>query len=136
MKIKLDENACYPVREHETDAGIDIRTPEGFTVFPHDSYFVDTGVHVELPKGTCGLLLSKSGLNKNRDITTVGVIDEGYSGSIGVKVYNHGNKHQKFERGDKITQLLVIPCLYEKLEVVDEILSGDRGDEGFGSTGV
>ena len=136
MRIKLDEGAFEPVREHSTDAGMDLRTPVDFTVFPHDSFFVDTGVHIELPKGTYGKLESKSGLNKNRDITTTGVIDEGYTGSIGVKLYNHGSVHQKFKAGDKISQLIVVPCLYESIEVVDEISGGERGEGGFGSTGV
>lgn len=68
MKIKLDDGAFVPVRAHETDAGLDLRTPKGFTIFPHDSAVTDTGVHVQLPHGTYGKLESKSGLNVKRDI--------------------------------------------------------------------
>lgn len=136
MRIKVDKGCYAPERAHGTDAGMDLRTPVDFTVFPHDSFFIDTGVHIELPEGTYGKLESKSGLNKNRDITSTGVIDEGYTGSIGVKLYNHGNKHQKFKAGDKISQLIVVPCLYERIELVDEISGGERGENGFGSTGV
>ncbi len=136
MKIKLDEGAYRPYRAHETDAGIDLRSPVDFTIFPHDSALVDTGVHVELPKGTCGLLVSKSGLNVNRDITSTGLIDEGYTGSIKVKLYKHGSVHQKFSAGDKISQLVILPCLYEGLEEVEYIEGGERGENGFGSTGV
>lgn len=136
MRIKIDDDACRPYRAHPTDAGIDLRCREGFTVFPHDSVVVGTGVHVELPKGTCGVLVSKSGLNVNRDITTTGLIDEGYTGEIKVKLYNHGHHHQKFNKGDKISQLVVVPCMYVDLEEVDDIEGGERGDNGFGSTGV
>lgn len=136
MRIKVDKGAYRPYRAHETDAGIDLRSKEEFTVFPHDSVVVDTGIHVELPHGTCGVLVSKSGLNVNRDITTTGLIDEGYTGSIKVKLYNHGNHHQKFNAGEKISQLVVVPCLYESLEEVEEIDGGERGESGFGSTGV
>lgn len=58
------------------------------------------------------MLKSKSGLNVWHGITSDGVIDEGYTGSIMVKLCNHGDKPYKIERGDKITQLVVVPCEY------------------------
>ena len=64
-----------------------------------------------------------------------GVIDEGYTGTILVKLYNHGTEAKQFSRGDKITQLVVFPVLYVKVEQTEEIQGGDRGDGGFGSTG-
>lgn len=135
MRVQLDENAFAPERAHSTDAGMDLKTPDDFTLFPRDSIVVDTGVHVQLPKNTCGMLVSKSGLNVNRDITSTGLIDEGYTGSIKVKLYNHGSQYQKFKAGDKITQLVVLPVEYVDIEFVDEIDGGERGDNGFGSTG-
>lgn len=136
MKIKLDNGAYTPVRAHETDAGMDLRTPTDFILFSHSSVTIDTGVHIELPHGTVGLLKSKSGLNVNHGITSEGVIDEGYSGSICVKLYNNSDKDHEFMMGDKITQLLVMPVNYVDIEVVDNIESGERGDNGFGSTGA
>lgn len=136
MKIKLDEGAFEPVRAHETDAGLDLRAPKEFTIFPHDSAVIDTGVHVQLPHGTFGKLESKSGLNVKRDIVSCGgTIDEPYTGSIKVKLYNLGEFPYHFEAGDKIIQLIVQPCLYESVEIVDELEATDRGDNGFGSSG-
>ena len=135
MKIKLDKYAFEPSRAHDTDAGMDILSPAEFLIGPHSSCVIPTGVHVQLPKGTAGLIVSKSGLNVKSSLTTTGLIDEGYSGQIFIKLYNHGSSSYMVRRGDKISQMIVVPVLYEPIEIVDEIESGERGDNGFGSTG-
>lgn len=135
MKIKIDEGAYAPSRAHATDAGIDLRTPVEVTVPAHGSATIDTGVHVELPQGCAGLLVSKSGLNVRHGITSTGLIDEGFTGSITAKLYNDSAQDWTLEAGDKVTQLVVIPVLYERVELVDSIDGGERGDSGFGSTG-
>lgn len=135
VKIKLDKNAYMPKREHPTDAGADIRTPKAFLVPPHGSKIVHTGVHIETPPNHVTMLKSKSGLNIKHDILTEGVIDEGFDGEIVVKVYNHGNEGISFNVGDKITQLVIMPVIYPDFEQVDEIASGERGSNGYGSTG-
>lgn len=136
MRVQLDEGACLPERAHTTDAGVDLKTPTRVVLRAHDSVVVDTGVHVEIPHGCAGLLVSKSGLNTKCDITSTGLIDEGYTGSIAVKLYNHGGEMKVFKPGDKISQLVIIPVRYESIEPVDVISGGERGDNGFGSTGV
>lgn len=137
MRIKLDEVACAPVRGHEADAGLDLRTPKRVVVYPNDSVIVDTGVHVQIPLGYFGKLESKSGLHVNYDIVCHGgIIDSGYTGSIVVKLFNHGKKKYTFEQGDKIVQLIIQPCLLPTLELVDELEDTERGDSGFGSTGA
>ena len=136
MKIKLDAGAYMPVRAHETDAGLDLRAKEGQIIPAKGSAVFKTGVHVKLPKGTAGVIISKSGLNVKHDITSTGLIDEGYDGEIVVKMINHGGLDYKVEAGDKISQLVIVPVLYEPIEVVDDLeQDSDRGSAGFGSTG-
>ncbi len=136
MKIILDKGAYMPVRGHCTDAGLDLKTPVAFCVLPHSSVVVDTGIHIQLPNGTVGMLKSKSGLNVKHDITSEGVIDVGYSGAIVAKLYNHGDDPVSFEAGDKITQLVIMPIVIpDVLEEVTEFEETERGDNGFGSTG-
>ncbi len=135
IKVKLSPMAYMPERAHDTDAGADIRTPEAFTIEAHDSQIVFTGVHVQLPPDTVGMLKSKSGLNIKHSILSEGVIDEGFSGEIVVKLYNLGDFAYRFERGDKITQLVVMPVHYVTYEHAVEISGGMRGDAGYGSTG-
>lgn len=137
MRITLDEGAFMPEKKHPTDAGFDLRTPIDFTL-GHDKcrILIDTGVSVELPPGTVGMIKSRSGLNWNNGIQCEGVIDENYRGTIGVVLYNHGRYDVSFKRGDRIAQLVILPCVYTEIEIVDELKETDRGEGGFGSTGV
>lgn len=135
MKVMLGHMAIMPTRAHETDAGLDLYAREAQIVPAKESAIFDTGVHVELPKGTAGLLVSKSGLNVNRDITSTGLIDEGYTGSIKVKLYNHGGYDYRVEAGDKISQLVILSVVKPDLELADELEETERGDGGFGSSG-
>ena len=135
MKVMLDNGAFAPTRAHKTDAGLDLRRPICIEVPAKGSVVIDTGVHAELPVGTAGFLKSKSGLNVNHDITSDGVIDVGFTGTIKVKLYNHGTKTYQILRGDKITQLVVVECHFPDVEIVDTLDKTDRGDKGFGSTG-
>ncbi len=157
MKIKLDENAIMPTRAHDTDAGLDLYAREDKVVPAGGSAVFDTGVHVELPKlkfdtyewidgchtarvikengATAGFLKSKSGLMVNYGITSDGLLDYGYTGSIRVKLFNHGAEDYHVRRGDKISQLVIVPVLTPTLEVVQELDETERGDRGFGSTG-
>ncbi len=135
MKIKLDTGACMPERAHEEDAGLDIKVMYGDIVPAHGSRVFKTGLHVELPKGTAGVLVSKSGLNVNHDITSTGLIDEGYTGEIRVKLYNHGDEDYLVHHGDKVSQLIIVPVLKPELEEVEDLEGAERGNNGFGSTG-
>ena len=81
------------------------------------------------------IIWSKSGLNVNHGILSTGMVDAGYEGSIRVKLYNHGHEAYTVNRGDKISQLVISPCMIDEINIVDEITGGDRGANGFGSTG-
>lgn len=135
MRIMLEEYAFMPLRGHETDAGLDLRAPYDVWLDGRLYTTIDTGVHVELPEGTVGILKSKSGLNVKHGITSDGVIDYGYTGSIVVKLYNHSDFAYKITAGDKITQLVIVPVIIPDLEVVKSLEETERGANGFGSTG-
>lgn len=146
MKVKLDIGAKMPTQAHPgKDAGWDLYAPEDIVVPARrgilwwrreGSAVIDTGVHVQLPRGTAGLIVSKSGLNVKHGITSTGLIDQGYTGSIHVKLYNHSRRDYHVQRGDKISQLCVL-CMMAlpSLELVDELDESERGARGFGSTG-
>lgn len=89
MKIMLDEGAKMPKKAHATDVGYDIFSPIDATVPAHRSVFIDSGVHIQIPIDVAGVLISKSGLNVKHGITSTGLIDPDYTGSIGVKLYNN-----------------------------------------------
>ena len=135
MRIVVEEGAYTPVRAHKTDAGLDLRTPYSFRMLHGTSAVVDTGVHIEIPKGYYGKLESKSGLNVNHSIVSLGgTIDEGYTGSIKVKLYNLGEDYT-FKEGDKIVQFILQPYIAPELEIVDKLDDTERGSDGFGSSG-
>lgn len=146
MKIMLDEGAILPTRAHETDAGLDLYTPDDVVVVGSSSDVwdevadigsatIDTGVHVEIPDGYVGFIKSKSGLNVKHGLTAEGVIDCGYTGSIVVKLYNHTNNEYLFGAGEKIAQLVLLPIITPDLEQVDSLDDTERGSNGFGSSG-
>ena len=136
MKVMLDENAILPTRAHSTDAGLDLYAKETQVVPARGSAIFDTGVHIELPPNMAGVLVSRSGLNFKHGITSEGLIDTGYTGSIGVKLYNNSDNYYTVHKGDKISQLVIVPILTPTLEVVDSLEETGRGNNGFGSTGV
>ena len=135
IRVQLDEGAFMPERAHDTDAGADIRTPKAFMVPANGCAVVSTGIHVELPEGTVGMLKSKSGLYIKSGITSEGVLDEGFTGEVVVRLQNHSATSHWFDKGDKITQLVVLPVAYPDYMRVNRVHGGERGDAGYGSTG-
>ena len=136
MNVSLDKGAFLPETKHPNDAGYDLKAPFDFSVAMDSRMFINTGVHVELPPNTVGMVKSRSGLNKNYGIQCEGVIDENYRGAIGIVLYNHSNEPVVFKKGDRIGQFVILPCIYTELNVIDELTDTDRGEGGFGSTGV
>ena len=135
MKITLDEGAKMPTRAHPYDAGLDLYAMEDGYIRCNQSYTFDTGVHILIPEGCVGFVKSKSGLMCNHGIVTDGTVDAHYTGSIRVCLFNHGTSKYEVKKGDKIAQLVVVPCVLPPLELVDSLEKTDRGSKGFGSTG-
>lgn len=135
IRVKLDEGAYLPERAHATDAGADLRCIEGFTVPAHGCAVIDTGVHIELPDETRAEVKSKSGLWVNHGIFATGLIDEGFSGTIKVRLANLSDEDYTFFAGEKVTQICVSSVCYPSYYEVDEISEGERGSAGYGSTG-
>lgn len=135
MLIKLDKDAIMPTKAYETDAGWDLYSTIDTIVSAKSSAIIDTGVHIQIPTGFTGFLKSKSGLNVKHNIISTGVIDSGYTGSIIVKLYNLGETDYSIKKGDKVTQLVILPCVHTAFQQVQEFEITNRGDNGFGSSG-
>lgn len=136
IEVVLDEGAIMPTRAHEHDAGLDLYTPFFAMVPPHGRCVIDTGVHVAIPAGYVGKLESKSGLMRNSGITCRGTIDSGYTGTIQAVIFNHSDMAYTFEAGNKVTQMVIYPIITPTPIRVDTLQKTNRGDNGFGSTGV
>ena len=135
MKIMLDKGAVMPTRSHPWDAGWDLFSMEDGYIRCNQHRVFNTGVHVEIPEGFYGEIRSRSGLMCNHGILTDGTIDAHYTGPIKVCLFNHGTSKYEVKKGDKIAQLVILKCELPELELVTELGSTDRGDNGFGSTG-
>jgi len=136
MPVKLDRGARMPTRAHNQDAGLDLYSREDAAILPHKGCVFDTGVHIALPPMYYGKIESKSGLNVNHDVVSCGgVIDEGYTGSIRVKLYNLGDAGYMVHKGDKIAQMIIMPYATPPMKLTYDLEETERGDSGFGSTG-
>ena len=135
MRVKLDKGAYLPTKAHKKDAGYDLRTPISFTIEPRGNVAIDTGVHIELPEGKCAVVMSKSGLYTKKKITSTGLIDEGFTGTILIGLINHSTEFIDFEAGEKISQFYITDYYDEPMEVVDELAESERGNDGYGSSG-
>lgn len=123
-----------PYKAHPTDAGydlyaaIDIEIGHGVTKIP-------TGTKVAIPEGYVGLVKDRSSMAARGFHVVGGVIDHGYTGEIQVMMTNSGLP-ELVARGQKVAQLVIIPCLTAPLRRVDRLEPSERGDGGFGSTGI
>lgn len=135
ISVKLDPGAYLPERAHDLDAGYDLRSPKTDLIPAHGSLVIDTGVHIAIPAGYCGELISKSGLNVRFGLLSTGLIDAGYTGAICVKLYNLSDSSYLVEAGDKISQLVLKPVFTPALALVSSLEETERGEGGFGSTG-
>lgn len=148
LKFKrLHEDAILPTRNNEDDAGLDIYALEDIEIPPSevDKSFVGvrigqakvpTGISVEIPKGRYGKISGRSGLAFNEHIISFeGTIDSSYVGELGVLLYNMTGRPYQVRKGDRVAQLVINKCEFPAPEWVDELNSGSRGDNGFGSSG-
>lgn len=136
LNVKLDSGAVMPQRAHKADAGLDLYANETVRIWPHSWMAVETGVHIAIPEGYVGLLTSKSGLMRHNGLTCRGTIDSGYTGTIQAIVFNHSDVHVEIHKGEKVTQLVILPIITPDPVPVDELEATERGDGGFGSTGA
>lgn len=141
VKIKkLNQDAILPKYGTPFSAGADLYACEGkaIEIAPHESVFIHTGVAIELPEGTVGLVYARSGLACKRGIAPsnkVGVIDSDYRGEIIVSLHNHSDISVTIADKERIAQLVVTPYIVADFEETDELSESVRGEGGFGSTG-
>jgi dUTP pyrophosphatase len=143
MKIKIINKSSHDVPHYETlaSAGMDLRAniPEAIVLKPLERSIVRTGLFIELPVGIEAQVRPRSGLAAKKGITVLnapGTIDADYRGEVGVILVNLSNKDFIIQNGERIAQLII--AKHERAEWVEvEALSEtDRGEGGFGSTGV
>lgn len=138
----LAENAVVPTMGSKNAAGLDLYAyiEEGdIIVEPFTTVKIKTGIAVEIPDGYFGGVYARSGLATKQGLrpsNCVGVIDSDYRGEVMVALYNDSDKPRTVANGDRIAQLIIQPYLSTDINIIVELSKTDRGDGGFGSTGV
>lgn len=132
---KLDPRAKLPLRAHATDSGADLFALEKTVLPPHAITYVHTGIAVELPENTSGIIWGKSSVESKGIKAMAGLVDAPYRGELIVCMFNLNDHEFVFEAGQKVAQLVVLPTLYPAFTEVENLSDTTRGEGGFGSTG-
>ncbi len=136
----LSRDAQIPHMAYNGDAGVDLRSVERIVLEPQERAMVATGLAIALPEGYAGFVLPRSGLAEKHGISIVnapGLIDSNYRGELKVILLNTDpDKSFTIEIGDRIAQLIVMPVPTINFEQVEELTESQRGESGFGSSGI
>ncbi|MBQ7697113.1 MAG: dUTP diphosphatase [Paludibacteraceae bacterium] len=143
MTIRIINRSDNPLPQYETPqaAGMDIRCfiPEPVTLQPFERHLFPTGLFIELPEGYEAQIRPRSGLALKRGLTvlnTPGTIDADYRGEIGIILINLSGEPQTILTGERIAQMVIAPCMQPQLLQVSQINQTDRGEGGFGHSGI
>ncbi len=137
---KLHPNAQLPTYGSASAAGADLYAclEESVTVAPGETFWVPTGIALEVPAGCAGLVYARSSLGAKRGLAPankVGVVDSDYRGEIRVVLLNHSKEPQTIQPGERVAQFVITPVLTPAYVEAEELEDTDRGIGGFGSTG-
>ena len=143
MKIKVINKSAHALPHYETiaSAGMDLRAniTSPITLKPLERAIVPTGIFMELPIGTEAQVRPRSGLAAKKGVTVLnapGTIDPDYRGEVGVILVNLSSEDFVIENGERIAQMVIAQHSQAQWDEVFELSSTDRGEGGFGSTGV
>lgn len=131
-----EEEYLKPFKKHETDAGWDLKSKDAVSISADGTSAVHTGVSCMIPEGYVGIVKIRSGISLRGLDATAGVIDSDYRGEIVVLVQNHSGGEILINKGERVAQIMVLPCL-----IAADMFPGkapddtERGRKGFGSTG-
>ena len=138
---KLKPNAVLPTYGSAFAAGADLYAciENDILVFPGETVMIGTGLAMEIPEGYAGLIYARSGLASKKGLAPankVGVVDPDYRGEFMVALHNHSKDTQTVEKGERIAQLVITPCIQVDFTEAEELNDTVRGAGGFGSTGT
>lgn len=135
----INDKAQMPTYAREGDAGLDIYSIDNIVILPGDRKLIHTGIKIQLPPDTEAQIRPRSGLAIKHGITVLnspGTIDQGYRGEIGIIIINHSKEGFRVQEGMKIAQMVIKPVLRVEIEQTEELGQSERGEGGFGSTGL
>jgi dUTP pyrophosphatase len=136
---KLDKEAIPFKANRVGDCGHDVFALHSMVISPGESRVVKTGVALKIPEGLVGMFCSRSGLARDHDVFVLnapGIVDNNYTGDISAILYNGGKHTYIVEKGDKVGQIVFVPCVVvHNFVEVDKLPETNRNEAGFGSSG-
>lgn len=143
LKVKkLNRDAILPFYNYPSDSGFDLYSTIDVEIGPFGRYLVPTGLSFQFDRGLEIQVRTKSGLAINQGLMVLnspGTVDQGYSGEVKVPLFNANPHPVMISKGMKVAQGVLCPVLnggYVNIQEVDDLEQTDRGDKGFGSTGI
>ncbi len=134
---KLKPKIELPSYLYESDAGFDLRASETVRLFPGEQREVKTGLILEIPQGTVGLIRDRVGIITKMGVhTCAGTFDQGFRGEISIFLVNLSEETRYVEEGMRIAQMILIPIIRPKIVEVKKLQETERGKNSFGSTGL
>ena len=136
---KLAPTAILPTYAHPGDAGADLVAINRHTLAPMERLAIPTGLAAEIPQGYEMQVRPKSSLALKHGVTvlnTPGTVDAGYRGEIKVILINLGNEPFEISAGQRIAQIVIAPVTQAEFVVTEQLNKSQRGEGGFGSTGM
>lgn len=135
IEVKLSEGSTIPTKGSEGSAAYDLKCSSEMIVPSFETRVINTGIHMSIPAGYYGQVLSRSSLALKGIVVVGGVIDSDYTGEIKVIMQNSSDSDYIFNKNDKVAQIAIIKLFEGKLEIVKELNHTLRNSQGFGSTG-
>ncbi|WP_068458084.1 dUTP diphosphatase [Aedoeadaptatus pacaensis] len=146
MNVKVVNKSRHPLPSYKTEGscGMDLRAnlEESKILKPLERAMIPTGLFFEIPKGIEGQVRARSGLSLKKGITLIngiGTIDSDYRGELGILVVNLSDEEVTIEDGDRIAQMVFMAyevAHWVQVESLDELSETERGEGGFGHTGI
>lgn len=139
VNMVVEDDNLTPEYKTSGASGADLRANEDCVLQPLERKLIKTGVRVSIPQGFEGQVRARSGLSAKKGLTLVngiGTIDSDYTGEILVSMINLSNEPQEIHKGDRIAQLVIVPVIQALFNPVENLEDTERGEGGFGHTGV
>lgn len=138
LEVKmLDKDVCPPEYILNSDVGLDIRANETVSIKPLEQKIIKTGLKIRIPDNHVGLIRDRAGIVSRMNVhTAAGTFDPAYRGEISIILVNMGESEVEIEKGMRIAQMIIIPIKKVIVKAVNELSETERGDKGFGSTGI
>lgn len=135
--LKLSRNAESPEYALASDAGFDIKASETVSIFPFEQKKVNSGIAIEIPEGYVGIVRDRAGIVQKMNVHTVaGTFDSGFRGEVSIMLVNMNDKTVEIEKSMRIAQIILVPVAKAKIVEVKKLSETERGEKGFGSTGM